>query len=222
LIVAFDLDDTLYDERSYVDSGFLAVADFAHRKWGLNLTGSQVRLQSIVQKHGRGRVFDIWLDEHRLYSKANVWECVQIYRRHKPDIRLYPGVQELLAGLSDRPLYLITDGNKDVQARKIDALGIQPLFQRVFITHRFGIQHAKPSVYCFELIKAKHQCGWGDIVYVGDNPAKDFVGLNRVGARTVRVHTGVYKDREARDDYDAQTHIPKVTHLTEVLKMEET
>ena len=115
------------------------------------------------------------------------------------------------------PLYLVTDGNKVVQGNKVDALNISHLFKRVFVTHRFGVKHAKPSTYCFEKIKQAEQSEWRDMVYVGDNPAKDFVNLNKLGMPTVRVLTGVHKDVIAKPGYEAEytiNHLCELTTLT--------
>jgi putative hydrolase of the HAD superfamily len=35
-----------------------------------------------------------------------------------------------------------------------------------------------------------------DLIYIGDNPKKDFVNLKKDGFRTVRVMTGEHKDIE--------------------------
>ena len=58
---------------------------------------------------------------------------------------------------------------------------------------------------------------WGDLVYIGDNPNKDFVGLNTVGAKTVRVLTGWHKDVIARTGYEAQHRITDLSRLHTVL-----
>jgi putative hydrolase of the HAD superfamily len=112
---------------------------------------------------------------------------------------------------------LVTDGHKIVQQKKVEALRLDEVMKRVFITHRFGVRHAKPSLYCFERIKHSEQCEWTDIVYVGDNPEKDFVNLRKVGAKTIRVSTGVHADVEANPGYDAAVTIPNLSFLPDVI-----
>jgi putative hydrolase of the HAD superfamily len=123
----------------------------------------------------------------------------------------------LLPQLKDYPLYLVTDGHKIVQQRKIEALGIAPLFRRVFITHRYGVKNAKPSTYCFERILELESCTWPEMTYIGDNPAKDFVSLNRQGANTVRVLTGLHSCAKAAPGYDAQHSIADLGCFLELL-----
>ena len=114
-------------------------------------------------------------------------------------------------------LYLVTDGHKITQQRKVEALGVATYFKRIFITHQFGIVHAKPSLYCFEQIKKAEGCEWADILYLGDNPAKDFVSLNQVGAVTVRVRTGAHASVVGKPGFDATHHIERLTDFETLL-----
>jgi putative hydrolase of the HAD superfamily len=113
---------------------------------------------------------------------------------------------------------MVTDGHKVVQKKKIDALQLEPMFKRCYITHRHGVRHAKPSLYCFDLIRRTERCSWSRICYVGDNPAKDFVNLNSTGALTVRVVTGSHASAVASASYDAIVAIPNLYCLSEVLE----
>lgn len=218
MILIFDLDDTLYDERSFVTSGLGAVARHGEDAHGWNAGESLAFMLNVLENEGRGRVFDRWLDSHGRLSGARVAQCVKVYRHHRPNLELFPAAR----GVIDRyrgqaPLYLVTDGHKIVQKNKVDALGLLPDFQRVLITHRFGVRHAKPSIHCFERIRQAERCRWTDMVYVGDNPAKDFVSLNGLGALTVRVRTGGHRHVVALPGYDAQISIADLDSLPEVL-----
>ncbi|ACS81683.1 HAD family hydrolase [Maridesulfovibrio salexigens] len=205
MILIFDLDDTLYDEMSFVTSGLHAVAKHGETAFGLNAEQSYLDLIKILNEQGRGRVFNLWLDSHGIMSKGRVSECIKIYRHHKPKLTLFPQAQALLSKYHGvTPLYLVTDGHKVVQHNKVKALGLESKFKRIFITHRFGIKNAKPSTYCFELIRRSEGCDWSDMIYVGDNPSKDFVNLNKVGMLTVRVLTGGHRHVEAKHGYDAK------------------
>ena len=95
----------------------------------------------------------------------------------------------------------------------MEALGIKNLFKKIFITHRFGLKNAKPSLYCFEIIKKLEGCNWSDIVYIGDNPNKDFVKLNQVGAGTARILNGSYKKYNAKGGYDAKVSYKNIRAL---------
>ncbi|MDP4528331.1 HAD family hydrolase [Alkalimonas delamerensis] len=212
MIYIFDLDDTLYEERQYVKSGLWAVARFAAITWQLNETKSFETMLQLLDTQGRGRIFDDWLAQHKLATKGNIKACISCYRLHEPKISMPEEHHQLLLQLP-KPLYLVTDGNKIVQHKKIQALGIEQYFKRIFITHRFGVKNAKPSTHCFKLIKQEEKCEWNNMTYIGDNPSKDFVNLNKLGMHTVRVLTGSHRDMVVRKGYDAQNSLMQLVDL---------
>ncbi len=214
MIPIFDLDDTLYDERTYVVSGFRAVALWGQKRFGQDADDSFAELIRRLDEDGRGRIFDDWLR-----GRASVREAIKVYRHHDPDIALKPEALALLDHLVGRPLYLVTDGHKIVQAKKIRSLGIEDRFRKCYLTNRYGQPHAKPSLYCFELIRKREKASWPDLVYVGDNPAKDFVSLNHVGAITVRIVTGSHAQVAAARGYEARHRIVSLSELPSLLGM---
>jgi putative hydrolase of the HAD superfamily len=218
MVLVFDLDDTLYEERAYVENGLGAVAAFGEEEFGWSKESSFIFMVDILDRIGRSAIFDLWLKEFGRYGKGLTRQCVNIYRHHTPDIQLFSSAKELLPRLSAYPMYIVTDGHKLVQEKKIRALGIEKLFHHVFITHRYGIKNAKPSTYCFELIRRREKCDWEDMMYVGDNPSKDFVNLNGLGMKTVRVLTGGHRNAKAAEGYDAQFTIPNLTHFSALLE----
>lgn len=218
MILIFDLDDTLYDEATYVDGGLRAVAQLGAAQWGWDADQSLATLRRVLAEEGRGKVFDRWLEGHGAWSQGRVRQCVSAYRSHRPDIALTPAGQRMLDLYQPRgPLYLVTDGHKLVQQSKVDALDLWPRFARVLITHRYGVAASKPSTLCFEKIRAEAKCDWQDMVYVGDNPAKDFVNLNPLGVLTIRVLTGVHRHAVAKPGYEAQITIPDLDALPKAL-----
>lgn len=218
MVLVFDLDDTLYDEASYVRGGFEAVARYALHRWELDYERSLDELTHILLTRGRGRVFNLFLARHNLHSQHAVASCVNAYRNHQPSISLFPEAERALSVVSaSSRLYLVTDGHKLVQERKVRALGLFERFDGVFITHRFGRAAAKPATTCFEKIRMREKCDWTDLVHIADNPAKDFVGLNPLGAATVRVLTGTHRSVVAREGYDAQHTIQNLDALPEIL-----
>jgi putative hydrolase of the HAD superfamily len=223
MILVFDLDDTLYEERSYVESGLRAVAAFGEIELGWNSEHSFYFMTDVLDHIGRGMIFDLWLKEFGKYSKTLTKQCVNVYRHHTPNIQLFHSAEELLPSLRSYPLYIVTDGHKLVQEKKVTALNLESLFRHIFITHRYGVKNAKPSTYCFEQIKKRESCRWEDMIYIGDNPSKDFVNLNIQNMKTVRVLTGSHRDIKPLDGLDAKFTIPDLTHfltLMEKLKYE--
>src|SRR5215469_10828154 len=218
MVLVFDLDDTLYEERTYVASGFRSVAQWLETKFGWDRALTYQTMTEVLGTEGRGRVFDRLLERQGRFSKTLVRQCVNVYRNHTPEIQLWPTAQHLLSGLAGCHLYLVTDGHKVAQARKVQALGIERRFQRIYLTHRYGLRNAKPSTHCFELIRAREARPLKEMVYVADNPAKDFVGLKPLGMQTVRVLTGIYRDSVAAPGYDAQYRIDDLRSLPSLLQ----
>lgn len=216
-VIVFDLDDTLYDELTYVQSGFREVADYLEKQSNVSSDESFAYMWQWMECHGRGEVFDQALNHYGLFSKKEAHKCVTIYRQHVPDIKLSDEGERCLTRLKHCPLYIVTDGNKLVQHNKLMALGLYGRVKHCFITHRHGIQHAKPSPYCFEKIAKWEKCRTDEIVYIGDNPRKDFVGLKPLGFKTIRILQGQHKSIIADEHYEAEVTIRSLDQLDEDL-----
>ena len=217
MIFIFDLDDTLYSERRYIESGFLAVARWLENSFGWPSNETFQDMILALEKDGRGRIFNKILEQRGVMTKRIVNTCIKMYRHHAPDISLEESTKNILSSIP-KPLYLVTDGHKVVQQNKIISLGIEKYFKKVFITYRYGINKAKPSTYCFELIRRLEKCDWGDMLYIGDNPEKDFVNLNPLGVRTIRVLTGGYSCVQAKQGFDALHSVESFCKLPELLQ----
>ena len=217
MIIIFDMDDTLYDESTYVMSSMDAVGKYLSVKYAFKKEILYKDLILELETNGRGKVFDVVLKKYKIYSKKEVLKCIGVYRRNIPKIELFNEAIMALRRLPDLPKYVVTDGNKFVQSIKANALGLDKYFKKVILTHRYGVKHAKPSSYCFSIIKDIENCKWSDLVYIGDDPNKDFVQLNLLGVKTIRVHTGRFFKQKAKEGFDAIYHINDLSELNLVL-----
>ncbi|AXI39014.1 HAD family hydrolase [Bacillaceae bacterium ZC4] len=216
-VVVFDLDDTLYDELTFVRSGFRAVAAFLRNIINISEEELFEWMWTRLQTNGRGAIFDDLLHHFGAYSKTMVRKCISVYRMHKPDIVLPETTITCLEQLKDHPLYIVTDGNKIVQHNKLEALHLYKKMKHCYVTHRYGIHNAKPSPYCFMHIVKREKVSPHDVVYIGDNPKKDFVGIKPLGFRTIRVMTGQYRSIEMPKEYEADIRIESLIQLKDVL-----
>lgn len=197
--IFFDLDDTLYPEREYAFSGFTAVAEaFADR---LGDAGrSAERMRWLFDSEHRSRVFNSLLVELGLKEDPMlVREMIEVYRTHRPTIRLYYDAEVMLKKLrQEYRLGLLTDGRSATQGLKIDALGLRDRFDAILITSELGPGFGKPSPRPFEFISTRLQVVGSRSMYVADNPAKDFVAPNALGWMTVQIQRvdGLYADQE--------------------------
>lgn len=189
--VVLDLDDTLYLERDYVRSGFRAVSERFAAKSSASSNQMHKLLLAIARdpKH-RGMVFNELLQrEPGLAAKATVQDMVGVYRLHRPTITMVPGVADLLddIGGGNLQLGMITDGPVISQQAKLAALGLEGIFDPTIITDAWGIEFHKPHHRAFEMVETLWGCSGDELVYVGDNPHKDFIAPRQRGWRSVRI-----------------------------------
>lgn len=214
-VIVFDLDDTLYNEITFVQSGFRAVAQYLEADYGFNTEESYAFMLKTLEIKGRGAVFDDLLTKLNIYSKRNVKHCLRIYRSHIPDIELYEDAVKFIREHQQYPLYILTDGNKLVQKNKLVALGLydHPAIKKCFITRRYGIANEKPSPYCFHKICELESVPPSQVVYIGDNPNKDFVGIKPLGFKTIRILRGHFKDLQMPEQNEAENKIETLDEL---------
>lgn len=213
MILVFDLDDTLYNEETYVLSGFKAVSNFLTTTYKLSDTSND--MFNYMKENGRGKVFDYILHKHDLYTKTLIRKCISIYRLHRPNIELSSEAKDCLERFEKYKKYIVTDGNKIVQKNKIEALNLKKYIAKSYITYQYGKKYSKPSIYCFELIKQKENCNFEDIIYLGDNPNKDFINIKKVGCKTIRVNQGYFKNRKYTPEQEAHLTIQSLNEFTE-------
>ncbi len=214
-VIVFDLDDTLYDEMSFVRSGFRAVSRTLETRYGISGHEAYEYMVEVLNASGRGKVFDEMLIRFGLRASKYVKECLQTYRQHLPEIRLHEDAARCLNRLAAHPIYIVTDGNKLVQQSKISALGLDndTRIKKCFITRRYGIHREKPSTYCFLRIAELEQVAAQNITYIGDNPRKDFVGIKPQGFRTIRVIRGSHAGVRLTPDFEADVEIMSLDEL---------
>jgi putative hydrolase of the HAD superfamily len=194
--IIFDLDDTLYPEISFVESGFRAVARRAEEQWGVAADVCFAELCELFHNGVRGNTFDKWLAMSDLPAD---WaeQLVDVYRSHAPNIALFPGTHELLLRLhGDHKIGLISDGFLEVQKRKFNALKVKTLFASVVFSDRWGRAFWKPHTRPYRHTLQELRVAAENAVYVGDNPAKDFVSARALGMQTVQFRhaRGTYRD----------------------------
>lgn len=217
MVIVFDLDDTLYEELSFVRSGLNAVADYLAPL--INLPKNKI-VRGLTQELSlqRDKVFDRFLLKQGIQSKKMIRSCLSVYRGHEPSLSLFPEAKECLKRLQNHPIYIVTDGNHLVQRKKVLALGLEHIVRRCFYTYAHGLHHSKPSPYCFEKICELEKTSPSSVVYIADNPHKDFVGIKPLGFHTIRVLTGPYRNDQVDEAYDADITIPSLQVLDEALE----
>ncbi len=216
--IVFDLDDTLYPQVSFKRSGFRAVASRLAERALADYDTVLATLEDILQQNGPsyGKMFDDVLQRLGIEQVAAA-DLIEVFRNHVPQIELYPGVDDLLMKLrASKRVGLLTDGLTQVQRNKVAALGLDAGMDALLFSDELATQ--KPDERLFAWFEQRFDLAASQLLYVGDNPAKDFYGARRRGWRTLRVLTGEYATATPPGDrYSADDTLDKVTELSALL-----
>ena len=218
--ILFDLDDTLYDEKQFINGGFKAVSLYISKNNNINQNKVYQLLLDALEKYGRGYTFDIVLKKLNVYDEKLIPKLVEIYRTHKPNLSLYGEVRSVLSALrkEDYKLGLITDGNVKVQKKKVEALNIEDFFDCMIFSDEYGIEKRKPHPFPYQKIMEKLEVSARETIYVGDNPHKDFVTAKKLGFFTIRLKRGRYKNVILTREYESDYDIQRLNQIFDILK----
>ena len=186
--LVFDLDDTLYPERSHAVGGFRAAGEWARSALGIE--GLEDDLTRHLDDGRLGQSFVLALAARRPgYSPDELQSLIRAWREHVPSLALFPDAARLLERLDGRPLGLITDGSAQIQRGKVAALAIARHFHTIVYTGALGPDRAfhKPHPKSYLMMEAALGQPGDRFVYVGDNPSKDCVTPNARGWTSVMI-----------------------------------
>lgn len=186
--VVFDMDDTLYFERDYVRSGFQHVASVVKAE-GVSEQDAFALMWEHFEAGTRGTIFNELLARYpELAEVYEVMDLVTLYREHAPTIHLMPEMESLLLELHPRvPLGVITDGPYASQRAKADALYLERYAASVILTGAWGRDFWKPHHRAFTETSRALGLKPENLIYIGDNPGKDFDAPAQLGWQSVRL-----------------------------------
>lgn len=202
-VVIFDLDDTLISEKMYIESGYRHISKFLLINYGLNENEIYNRLIELLKASAKN-VFDRLIEEYK-HSFNNddipdlIKELVQQYRNHLPDITFYPDVMPCINYLNEKCIRkcIITDGYAVTQRQKLKTLKADVIFDEIIVTDEIGREYWKPHPKAFEIIAENADVDYNQMIYIGDNPEKDFHIAKNYPIITVRIkRDGVYNNRQ--------------------------
>ncbi|TFF63449.1 MAG: TIGR02253 family HAD-type hydrolase [Promethearchaeota archaeon] len=203
-LVAFDLDDTLFNSTALSESARIKGID-AMRGLGLKIDRDRAIniLMEIVKEYGSnfGYHYNLFfrrlnhMDESFEISFEMKYKCiaaaVMAYHGTKIEsIRLYEDVKPLLEKIkqTDLKIAIITDGIIIKQYEKILHLGIDHLIDLVVISDEIGIK--KPNKHLFEYCLRKANVTSEETIYVGDRLDMDIKPALELGIYGVYIHRG--------------------------------
>lgn len=190
MLVVFDLDDTLALEKDFLLSGFRAVGRHIGLSAGAGIGESVTCEMGRAVEEGRSHydALEGLLVSNGLEGKFRMSDLVSYCRTHRPDkgYGFIPGAEALLDRIVGEggTVGILTDGRGSTQRHKIEALGLERWVSDsdIWISGERGADkhHEAP----FRHFMDAHP-EITTYVYIGDNPAKDFVWPNRLGWHTV-------------------------------------
>lgn len=174
-VVVFDLDDTLYHEDDYNESGVIAVSEELKR-----LYGQDIKKELLAVRIAKG---DMWEKACSLLmlpmsvKESLIW----LYRLHYPSINIDEVTFDVLQNVKNSAKHtaILTDGRSISQRQKILALGL--LDFPIYISEEYSSE--KPDLIRFEKLMSDFPAE--SYVYIADNPQKDFIAPNTLGWRTI-------------------------------------
>jgi putative hydrolase of the HAD superfamily len=182
-----DLDDTLYPQRQFMESGFRAVALYLAAQHGLDARPLAAALLRSLEAGESRHAFQRLCAAHGL-PETDVPLMLQVFREHQPVLTLDDGVAVTLRRLRNAGwrIAILTNGLPSVQERKLQALGLPALVDHII----YAEQHAatgKPAAEPFRQTLSRLRMRAGRSVCIGDDPIKDIGGARALGIRTIRV-----------------------------------
>jgi len=192
--IVFDLDDTLYPYRAFVRSGFRAVACQLAVDRGLPAVAVLRVLRRALARGQRGRELQLLCTTFDL-PESLVGPLTEIIREHTPSLRLPQESRQVLRSLRRTwNIGVLTNGEAQVQRRKVAALSIRDFVDVVLFATEYGDGTGKPSPDGYLAALDRLHVEPARTVFVGDDPRTDIEGAAAVGMKTIHMMGNVGED----------------------------
>lgn len=195
--VFFDLDHTLWD---FDRNSFLAYQKiFEQQKILVPMSDFLIVYAPINQKYWklyreekvdsislrRGRLQETFAAFDVTFSMEEIDFIADRYIAYLPDNSyLLDGALELLEYLAPKyQLHIITNGFREVQAKKLKSAKIAHFFETVTDSQSVGVK--KPNKRIFEYALDTANAHYTESLMIGDNFEADILGANAIGLRTI-------------------------------------
>lgn len=193
----FDIDNTLYDYDKANASAMTAIEDYAgdHFGWSRSETESLVRdsYEEMRSLYGRKAVihnrlirFQRILERKGLPLSPHALRMYDIYwDTLTANSVLFPGLESALRDLRESGIKLGIGTNMTsvMQFRKLEALGVLPLFDFIVSSEEAGSEKPDSSLFlmCCEKAGSRPE----ECAYIGDNLKNDVMGAEKAGLRGI-------------------------------------
>lgn len=190
LVVIFDLDDTLYDEREYLFSGYRNIGVYIQKSVGGNAVLYSRFLIETFLSEGRHKLFDKFLANFELKNVVKIENLLFLLRHNQILLNVRSCIQVFLRELlaKKRKVYILTNGNVEQQQNKIRQLNIQDILPQIEVMYA-NMYTPKPSPDCIKRILMIENVTRDRVVLIGDsdvdmmtakNAGIDFIHVNKI------------------------------------------
>lgn len=125
--------------------------------------------------------------------------------------RLIRGAGEVLTYLHSKyQLYIITNGIREIQIKKLENCNLLPYFKKVFISEQIGLK--KPEKEFFEYVIKSTNAKKRESLVIGDNIENDIKGAKRFGLDHI-----YFNPSETKHNEPVMHEISRLHQLTTLL-----
>ena len=221
-MIFFDIDETLFDNKGAQDCAALKLySEFQELHKIYDESAFPQRWEAVTeeyvqqflahkisfQQQRRNRLRKIFQKD---FTNRAADELFAVYLEFYEDHwQLFDDVIPCLDMLRPRKLGIISNGDKNQQRQKLEALNILNRFKVVVISDDIGISKPDPEIFRYGCKKANEDLA--NCYYVGDNPDTDARAACAAGLN------GIWLNRKQMKRNDA--NIPEVSTLSQLAKM---
>lgn len=224
-LLIFDLDDTIYPEYTYNLACYKAASEQLKQDYGVDS-------YTIIENLFSQRIYTGLFEKVSEYFNLNLTEyyifnsLVKTYRGHIPTLKPYHGFIKNIDLLREKySLSIITDGNKEIQRKKIKSLGIEPYFDYIVCSSELGKGVSKPMPLPYDTVLNYFDIPPEKSVYIGDNLAKDFIYPKSIGMHSIHLmnieenNNLIYQNKKGTSaDYTYYSYSELIQNLPKVFK----
>jgi len=197
--IGFDLDGTLYDEFEFIVQTYKKII---LENYNFFCIEDQTEILEFMTKRwlqkgsSYNRIFEETFNQYATRDislrKKFIDKALNIFRTFTPYMLLPERSCTILSYLKKNSynLFLITDGNAELQRQKICSLGLDRIFNNnIFFTSKFGSEYEKPSIKILKYINISMSSD--KVVYVGDREVDKLFAEN-AGFKFLKVYNLIH------------------------------
>ena len=194
-VIIFDLDNTLHDAEFLTNRVVKKTVEIMIAKgMKCNLEEGIGKFNQLLEKEPNNdkiRKLAAFFDSEDEEIVDAGWDCYQ--NPEFNELLIYSDTKEVLGKLKGNyKLILVSQGSKDSQNKRIDALGIRDYFDEIYLSERGKKQEI------FNQILDNLRLDANQILVVGDRIDGELKIANELGMQTCRITKGKYKILEPR------------------------